>query len=139
MTERWDEETLAYAAGFIDGEGCFSVSKTGTQTITVANCHKPIIDWLNKTFGGVTPKPRPPRRPTHRPCHTWQISGTEAVRVCQAIAPYLKEKANQALLLIGIQQTKNLPLVGIKLDPVVRLERQHLTNLLKEAKHVAWA
>ena len=136
--EKWDELTLAYLAGYLDGEGCFWATPTGKIGVTIANTHKPSIDWLHATFAGSVTRARAPRNPNHRPCYGWQVAGRDADRLCKAVLPYLREKMEQAGLLIAIQQTTGLPLQGRKVHPDVKAERTRLLTLLKDTKHVSW-
>lgn len=54
-----DRERNAYAAGIIDGEGCFAVTKNFKEdktyyrpSIHVNNTNLEILDWLQQHFGG---------------------------------------------------------------------------------------
>lgn len=133
------KEDWSYIAGFLDGEGCFSSSgKYCKIHVTCANTNRPIIEWLHKRFGGVlvVSKQRP-NKPHHRRMFTWQLVSNQAADFCRVIAPYLKEKAPQALLLIAIQQT--ITGKGDRQNISYYLEeRRRLAQILKEMKHVAW-
>lgn len=136
MTTKWDEEDLIYAAGFLDGEGCFHVQKHDKISILCSNTYKPVIEWLGKTFGGSVHRSKRKRKENHRTIYTWQVVCNDALRVCQAVAPYLKEKTAQALLLITLQQLKTKG--GRKLSKDERQERDRLIVIFKGMKHVAW-
>src|SRR3990167_2092114 len=46
---------ISYLGGILDGEGCFSIQKSGgtyRTTIQVANNSVELIQWMHKTFGG---------------------------------------------------------------------------------------
>jgi hypothetical protein len=133
----FDREDLSYIAGYIDGEGCFWIGQHHKIGLSVSNTHKPTIEWLQRKFGGSISNPRK-RKQHHRPVYTWQIVSQEALKVLQAVVPFLREKTEQALLLIALQQTKGLPLRGRKLDPEVFAERERLSELFKGTRHVAW-
>ena len=123
-----DEEDLAYAAGFIDGEGCLSVGKTWKIAISCSNTDKPTIKWLHKNFGGSYYSSKRKRKPNHRTMHTWQIVSLNAYNFCKMIVPYLKIKTEQALLLIAIQQTMTK---GGKIPPEILKEREYLNSKVK--------
>ena len=105
----WDEETLAYAAGFLDGEGCFTVGRHWKITVSCANTNRAVIEWFKATFGGTVSRSSRRRKANHRICWQWCVVSRGADRVCKWVAPYLKEKAPQALLLLSLQQTMGLP------------------------------
>lgn len=135
----WDEETLPYVAGFLDGEGCFSVDEGRWKIrVSCANTNRPIIEWLCRNFGGSFCKNATRRRkPHHRRTYSWSVVARDASDFCCVVAPYLKEKAEQALLLIAIQQTMGIRR-GRFTPPVILEERRNLSQRLKELKHVSW-
>lgn len=134
-----DEHDLAYAAGYVDGEGCLPVSpRTWKIAVLVSNTHRPTIEWFHARFGGSTTKARPPRKANHRPIYTWQIVRRDAHRFLRQTVPYLNEKTVQALLMISIQQTMGMGRVGVRTPPDVTEERMRLYDLLQRTKHVTW-
>lgn len=112
-------ETLAYAAGLIDAEGCVHVSyvqpSKANRRITpsyslhvkVSNTDLPILEWLKATFGGVIVKHH--ARNDIRVGNAWsaawhwQISGISAQSCLKLILPYLKIKKQQAIIAIEFQ------------------------------------
>ncbi len=51
----------AYAAGFVDGEGCIAVVRSFTPArgryvysiqVVVANCDRRVLDWMHSLWGG---------------------------------------------------------------------------------------
>lgn len=135
----YSEEDLIYAAGFLDGEGCFTAYGPNAKiTVAAENTYKPVIVWLHNTFGGTLSNKNKVRKEHHRGTYRWTLVEKQAEEFCKIIVPYLKEKANQALLLMALQYTKGMKLVGNKLHPDVRAERERLMSLLKEAKHATY-
>lgn len=128
-------EDLYYAAGFLDGEGCFTVTnkKYMRAKVLCENTYRPTIEWLYKTFGGRVMFDIKGKKPNHRSTHRWELSDGHAVKFAQMIAPYLQEKAGQALLLIAIQQTRGHQ-KGRHADPQQMEERRRLAGLMKIAK-----
>jgi hypothetical protein len=124
---------LIYAAGYLDGEGCFTVTNGHKCVVACATTHKPTILWLHKLFGGCLSLNNTVRKPHHRPTHRWQVVCKDAARVCKLLTPYLKEKAPQALLLILLDHTMGAP--GKHIHPDVYAERVMLAKFLKDKKH----
>ncbi len=92
-----------YLAGLIDGEGSIVVSHNRTRKdgyarpnlrLTLGNTYKPIIDWLQKNFGGsvVTEKVKGNRKPSWQ----WVVSGSRASNILELVYPHLKIKFKQA-------------------------------------------
>ena len=136
--DKWDEVTLSYAAGFLDGEGCFSVDNKDKLHVTCSNTNRPVIEWFKETFGGsISKNAHRKRAPHHRTCYSWVVVARDAHKLCCAIVPFLKEKTEQALLLIAVQQTKTRG--GPRsVSPEVSEERTRLKARIKELKHVTW-
>lgn len=110
-----DVETLAYAAGFIDGEGCISISKVLPPRYTspsywleikVSSTDEASIDFLNTVFGGHTrsrAKDQSMKKEGWRTAWEWSITGTSAQQFLMQILPYLKIKHHQATIAIEFQ------------------------------------
>ena len=130
------DEDLIYLAGFLDGEGCFSIYRQKI-IITCANCYKPIIDWLKQQFGGTVNK-REARKETHRVCYSWRVVSGDAHSLLEQIVPYLREKQPQALLLLEYQKLTRYSKKDRKVTPYVIEERKRLEKLIKGMKHVSW-
>ena len=130
------DEDLIYLAGFLDGEGCFSIYREKI-VVTCANCYKPIIDWLKQKYGGTVSK-REARKETHRVCYSWVVVAGNAKDLLEQLVPYLREKQPQALLLLAYQQLTKYPKVGRKVDPNIVEERKRLEKLIKGMKRVQY-
>jgi hypothetical protein len=99
--------------------------------------HRPTIEWLHSKFGGNFSVAYRKPKPNHRQCYRWAVVNREAVACASKIAPFLKEKAEQALLIVAIGQLHRMPLKGRNVDPEVAEERKRLALKLKELKRVA--
>ncbi len=132
----WDPDDLAYAAGFMDGEGSFVTSVGQKITVTVSNTNRPVIEWFQRQFGGSLTVSKRHRRPNHRTIYRWQAVATAADRFCKAIAGYLHEKAPQCLALIAIRQLQ--PPNKRRRSSIQIAEQKRLEIILKEYKHVSW-
>ncbi len=136
VIKRWTEEDLIYLAGYLDGEGCFYIGEHHKIAISCSNTHKPTVEWLHRTFGGSFMQSHRQRKANHRLIYTWQVVSKDALAVCTSVAPYLKEKMGQAVLLIALQQTKKY--AGGRVPFSVLRERDRLKTIFKGMKHVAW-
>lgn len=132
-----DSSDLAYIAGYLDGEGCFSVGRHWKISIICENTHRPTIEWLHSIFNGSFSARIFKRKPQWRPTYRWQVVGNDALSVCQIIAPYLREKTEQALLLIAIQLRKQSGSIRRRIANDEATERDRLAALVKGLKHVA--
>jgi hypothetical protein len=106
-----DERDLIYFAGLIDGEGTITVRmttspSTGNESmhcrLMMANTYEPVMQWVAKTFGGYLTAPRAVRPGIHKPVQNWYAGGTEAVRLCRRLLPYLKIKHRQAEIVLAL-------------------------------------
>lgn len=96
---------LGYVAGLLDGEGCITASIHRDQytvlSVSIANTHKGVIDWLHKKLGGsvvVQPVGKCGRK---RTCYWWMIrSGQTVLDFLRVIQPCLKIKSRQAQLVL---------------------------------------
>lgn len=132
-----DEATRAYVAGYLDGEGCFFSYGHTRYGIVCENTHRPTIEWLHSLFGGNVTVCRG-RKENHRTTYRWCVVGKEAAAVCKQIAPYLREKWQQALLILLFDHTTGLPLSGRTIHPDVKDARLTFTVMMKEQKRVPW-
>lgn len=88
---------LAYAAGYIDGDGCFYIgtyqstnSTVYEYSIQVCSVKKESTEWLKEKFGGsIRIKEAKGNRKIP---YVWTIKGQESVDFAQALLPYLIEK-----------------------------------------------
>lgn len=136
MKKELTEADKSYIAGFLDGEGCFTLSgKYHKIIVACENTYLPVIELLHDVFGGSLTHLQNKRKPNWRPTHRWTVVAQDALYVCKTIVPYLKEKTEQALLLILIQQTKQC---NGRITNEVFEERERLAKGVKRLKHVTW-
>ena len=124
-------DDLAYAAGYLDGEGCFHITN-GKISVTCETTHKPTIMWLQTLFGGSVTSLLKKKNPKWRSTYRWSVVSKQALKVCQRLAPLLKEKMSQAGLLIVYQQTMGK--VGQHVSDQTKEERSRLNMLVKGEK-----
>lgn len=102
--------TAAYLAGLIDGEGYIGLENHrgvgGAKykpVLKIAMTHKPIILWLQQSFGGsfvTRVRNGHPLYPNHRDLHYWGIGGKNIEPVIRKVIPYLKVKRRQAEIVL---------------------------------------
>jgi hypothetical protein len=113
-------ETLAYAAGFFDGEGCVSISFSHpnvrnrrttpiyTLVVKVSNTNKAILEWLQSAFEGsiVEHHSRKEKRvgTIWNTAWAWKANGNIATKFLELILPYLKIKQRSATLAIEFRR-----------------------------------
>ena len=95
---------LAYAAGFVDGEGCIAVVRSYLPAkgrhqygvhVVVANRDREVLAWMQSLWGGwvVGVAGRPA---TARPAWTWRApTGLEAWPFLTGVRPWLRIKVKQ--------------------------------------------
>lgn len=82
---------LAYLAGLLDGEGCFTVGTSGSPLISVEMTHLATIEWIADCFGtGVTTVRK--RQPHHTQSFRTQAWGENAQLLAADLLPFLRIK-----------------------------------------------
>lgn len=113
-------EDLAYAAGFLDGEGSFLAA---SSTVKATNTYKPVLDWMALKFGGTVNS----RVGTIKPAFVWVLCGQPAADLCVRLLPYLQEKKSRASALIFYRST--IGKRGRKLsDTEIQTRKEILSN-----------
>ena len=121
---------LAWAAGFIDGEGCFQISgDLSSCDISAFQTSILPIAKLKDLFGGHTWFAK--ARGTSREGWIWEVSSQKAVTTDNLILPYLVVKDSQAQILIAFAKTilKNN---GSRLTDEIREKRRGLRSLMTD-------
>ena len=114
MAELASSTDLAYLAGFIDGEGSIGTTRTGARRqvvgrLTITNTDLAMLKMLQAKYGGsITRQPRS-ANPEWKPycAITWTNRG--ALRVLEAVLPYLIIKRRQAELCIRLIRMRDAP------------------------------
>jgi hypothetical protein len=128
----------AWAAGFVDGEGCFIMSANShndsyTVGLVVSQTHPEPLDELARLFGGVVKLRKAPTA-AGSPVYIWRIGGVEKLSpVLEEIVPYLKFKQRQAELLLMYCKTVGYDRTGV--PHMVHLRRRHIHRHMTECKH----
>ena len=94
---------LAWAAGFLEGEGSFS---KGSNRVSASQCQREPLDRLAEMFGG-TVRERKDRteRPWHQQqIHQWDVSGSRARGVMMTIYLFMSpRRRSQIRASLGVQ------------------------------------
>lgn len=107
---------LAYAAGVIDSDGYIGVHRNTyamrvrgdakqavyAPRVGVKQVTPQALDLLHDLFNGHRYNGKPTGN--GRPLMVWQVHSAQAVRVCEALLPYLRIKREQALNAIAVGQ-----------------------------------
>lgn len=107
-----NERKIAYAAGFLDGDGYIEIHirrfrwNTGKNPIYClvvgSGClDQPIINWLKKNFGGSVYTEKSTESTDN---FRWRIGADSAMNFLQEILPHLRLKVPQAKLAIQFQK-----------------------------------
>ena len=96
---------LIYAAGFLDGEGCFGYYVRSAR-LECNSTYRPALDFLSSLFGGPVKIYKHPPDFKHKQQYNWRLCGVKAVRAMKQLEPYLKEKRNKAIELIKLYESK---------------------------------
>ncbi len=98
---------IRYAAGLVDGEGCFGFTKIRhayVARISVTNTYLSVLSELKAAYGGCiyfATKHVGWKRAGH-----WQISNSSAEELADRLYPYLRIKQDQAWLLMAFGETR---------------------------------
>lgn len=106
---------IAYAAGLIDGEGCIDLdgrARHGKEptyrarvTVGMTTPAIDVLKWLNEQWGGSLHNSRK-ATDAWASAWTWTVQGSDARRLLQQIAPYLRIKSAQARLALEVERIR---------------------------------
>lgn len=113
----------AYIAGFIDGEGCFSIDKQyphGAQ-FRLVSTDKPTLDYIRELcdYGTVRTTTKSWNSTKWKRPYLWHINNHDMLKLIDDIFPYLKTKKEQSKVMLKWLKTlrahgghKNNPLTA---------------------------
>lgn len=114
-------ETLAYLAGFFDGEGHITIERTSSQKqgvpgssqmlrIGACNTDPRPVELLYRTLGGslrvTTPKGIPKSGGEYATQYIWRLKSSEAKECLKALLPFLIVKRERADLAIAFEELR---------------------------------
>lgn len=130
----------AWAAGFLDGEGCFKISKAPprgynrfpsyTIGVNAVQVDPAPLEYLRLLFGGSFHRRSYVHRERQAQSYIWQSSSRVALAVIDVVRPYLRVKGRQADLLRELYATTGRQ--GRRTDVSVIAQREGLYRAAKE-------
>lgn len=107
-----DNTKFSYAAGYIDGDGCFSIRKHRVKNrfkyiscILVVSTVLETMEWFQREFGGniLTKTPRPGHKVTYHFC----LNGEKSTPFIEGILPFLVEKKMEAQVYLKFVKSRD--------------------------------
>lgn len=85
------ESEIAYAAGLLEGEGCFDWNgRARYPRIRCESTDRDVIEWLHAKLGGRIYEPTK-KQPHHKQSYMWVLNGRSKVEpLLLAIKPWMK-------------------------------------------------
>jgi len=96
----------AYWAGYVDGEGCISITNHGSCYVNVGQSEITPLRQLERLFGGKISVKRTGG-------WEWVVFGKKSVDFVRTIFPFLRQKRRQARVLLWAADQKPLPPVTV--------------------------
>jgi hypothetical protein len=133
------EQDKAYAAGFIDGEGCITVrhsrgvkhrpewNSSWYASITVSQCERSSLDWFSERWGGaVRSMSKRAELRNESPAWEWAIVGQHFYRLMDDVYPMLKTKRPHALNALRLRTLRLARGRGNAMTPEEITEREDI-------------
>jgi hypothetical protein len=76
---------IAWAAGFLEGEGTFRPSGPATPMVRASQVQLEPLERLHRLFGGRVYQKAHDGNPKHNPVHEWYVCSRRAIEVCETI------------------------------------------------------
>lgn len=140
------EIMLAWAAGFLDGEGCIHIAKQRYKGgrpdsyrlgVHVTQNDRSVLDSFCDAAGIRAPIYATKRAANHsRQCYTLNYSGQSALQLLIALLPYLNRKLREAkaALQFSVDSGMGVRRTSKTVDPALAATREHYYQLLKQLK-----
>lgn len=130
LTER---EKLAWAAGFVDGEGSIVIASGKNVRLTVGQVHKAPLVILQEMFGGYMK--RESRPAGRRDLWVWAVASRKASNALRSLFPFLVVKRHQALLALQFQSEVRTGL-RTQLTDAEKARRQDIKEQISSLNHM---
>ena len=124
VPQTYDPIQLAYLAGIIDGEGCFTIYKVPPAkynrfqtaayraSLTISNTRKELMDWLDENFKNLNQPHKAYMRTTlkkqsrhDKMIYEWTIQSFRLVDIGKQVLPYLVIKKKQCEIILAFRDT----------------------------------
>lgn len=136
-----------YLAGYVDGDGCFSVRKY-TQfsnnsycdvydiSLQIASVHREPLDFFFKEFGGIIIE-RKEKRKNRRNVFIWECKGNDFDSIAKHLLPFLVSKKKLCECCIDLRKSlkKSKTYRGKKISDEEIEFRKNLINTIKHQIH----
>ena len=94
---------MAYIAGYLDGEGCFTF--VNTPVIEITNTYPHTLMWIKQFFGGtVSMRSNTRNADKWRTTYRYKICGSNALHMCRSVSPYIQEKKLQVEAVLAMSK-----------------------------------
>lgn len=125
---------FAYAAGYIDGDGCFHIRKQFIKNrlspklmgnLVISSVNKDILDWFKQSFSGTVFKAKQKESlkiKRHKPLYYYSIRKRDGVPFVINILPFLVEKREEAQLFIDFSHCSDLKQADIFIQQIKTLK-----------------
>jgi hypothetical protein len=135
----------AYAAGFVDGEGCIAVVRSFVPdrgryqygvNVVVSNLDRDVLEWMRRTWGGSLQPVG--GKGQSRSSWTWRCSTRTAKSFLDGIRPWLRVKSQQcdnALAMIALLYRSRHTLGPYPLPAEWLAEQEHLYWIQRQLNH----
>lgn len=118
------EYSVAYWAGFIDGEGCFTlqpqVNDTYLSVFTIGNTNRNIMNMLGDIVGGKA-RETVNKNPNAKPLFILKLTGEKLKAFYKAISRYLIVKQEVARLVMSIPTLRGS---GLSREETIEKQRE---------------
>ena len=137
-------DSIIYAAGLFDGEGCVEVYEHGQtrgqgrrvkMDLTMGNTDFRLVKFMHDLFGG-TIISKKPKKSHWSPSWVWRVSGEEAERCAILLANHCIAKADQLQLFIILRETTQTGSGRTKFDEATGRYRSDLVEMIAESKRL---
>lgn len=137
---------LAWAAGFIDGEGCIHIAKQRYRSgradtyrlgVQISQNDRTVLEYLQQAVGIDARIYRVKRAHNHRrQCYTLNFCGKAALALLLLLKNFLQRKRAEAQAALDFwrEGRMGVHLGGRRLDPALVQVREHYFQLLKQLK-----
>lgn len=93
-----DERFMAWAAGFLEGEGSFTVNKGSSLLVSATQADPEMLERLRCGLGGKITRLRPVGMPGHpRGLCQWYLSGARAADLMRRLAPMMSARRREQI------------------------------------------
>lgn len=111
-----EEQAIAYAAGFFDGEGHIAITrvkkarseeaKYHVMSVSISNTNLTVLKWFEEHFSGRVSSHRMPLNPNWLPSWRWTAANKGAEAFLKTVLPYLIVKREQALVALEFRKIR---------------------------------